>query len=46
MEKEWFYSLSPGERNRLSLKYRGTYAYGIFKDEAFIEIYNKESVSF
>ena len=42
MEKEWFYSLNPTERYRLSLKYRGTYAYGIFKNETFVEIYNAE----
>ena len=43
MEKEWFYNLTPRERDNLSLKYRGTYAYGIFKDEVFIEIYSKEN---
>jgi len=42
-EKEWFYNLTPTERNRLYLKYRGTYVYGIFKDEVFIEIYNLEN---
>lgn len=42
MEKEWFYSLDGNSRNILSLKYRNTYAYGIFKDEVFVEIYNKE----
>jgi len=40
--KEWFYNLTPTERNKLSLKYRGTYAYGIFKYEVFEEIYNYE----
>ena len=38
----WFYGLDPGERNRLSLKYRNTYGYGTFKDYVFLEIYNKE----
>jgi hypothetical protein len=40
--KDWFYSLHPNERNRLSLKYRNTYGYGTFKDYVFLEIYNQE----
>lgn len=42
--KEWFYSLDPSERNRLSLKYRNTYGYGTFKDYVFEEIYQNEVV--
>jgi hypothetical protein len=40
--KEWFYNLSPLERNKLSLKHRNTYGYGTFKDYVFLEIYKKE----
>jgi hypothetical protein len=40
--KDWFYSLSQAERNRLSLKYRNTYGYGTFKDYVFLEILNEE----
>jgi len=40
--KEWFYSLDWGERNRLSLKHRNTYAYGVFSDQTFEEIMSKE----
>ena len=41
--KDWFYALSEKEKNRLSIKYRNTYGYGTFKDETFLEIYNKET---
>jgi len=40
--KEWFYSLDPAERNRLSLKHRNTFGYGTFKHYVFEEIYLKE----
>jgi hypothetical protein len=40
--KYWFYSLSPSDRNKLSIKYRNTYGYGTFKDYVFLEIYKKE----
>lgn len=40
--KDWFYTLDPNERNKLSLKYRNTYGYGTFKDYVFLEIYNQE----
>jgi len=42
MEKEWWEKLDAKEKTRLGLKYRNTLAYGIFKDEVIIEIYNKE----
>ncbi len=41
-ERQWFFNLDPSERNRLSMKYRGTYAYRILKEEAFVEMYNNE----
>lgn len=42
--KHWWMNLPPTEKTRLGLKYRNTLAYGIFKDEVILEIYNKEQM--
>ena len=42
--KNWFYNLSPSERDKLSLKYRNTFGYGTFKDYVFLEIYTQEQL--